>query len=255
MLLELFERMRGREVSVLPHSGNCSDGLIALGLRALLERYDVRFSELRHPLPATGRILLVPAGGNLCSTNSGTIDLLSPYVDAFDRVYLLPCSIETAAANVAEFLRGLPAHVEIFCRERYSYAQARLLVSPDRVYLDRDLAFFYDYEPWKMPGAGRLNAFRTDRESIGRTLPKDNLDIPALGSQRDGKLLPTLIRHYAIVHTDRAHVAICAAMLGKETHMYPNGYHKVRGIYEQALADMPNVHFHSASELAMETIA
>jgi exopolysaccharide biosynthesis predicted pyruvyltransferase EpsI len=248
-VLQLFERLRGRDVSLLPNPGNCGDGLIALGLRALIRTYSIRVVELRHPLPASGRVLLAPACGNLCSFYHGMTDLIPAYAGSFERVYILPCSVDTEEPRVAAFLRALPSHVEIFCREPYSYARARFLIPQERVHLDHDLAFSYNYEPWKIPGRGRLNAFRTDPESIGWPIPPDNIDVSALGSQRDGELLPRLLRHYETVYTDRAHVAICAAMLDKETHVYPNGYHKVRGIYEYSLRSLPNVHFHGVDEL------
>jgi exopolysaccharide biosynthesis predicted pyruvyltransferase EpsI len=249
-VIELFERLRGREVSILPNPGNCGDGLIVLGMRTLLHRYAIRYGELSHPLPAMGRTLLVPAAGNLCTFYHGIPDLLGAYIESFEQVYILPCSVDTDDDNVADFLRTLPSHVQIFCREKYSFARARFLVPHGRVHLDKDLAFYYDYEPWKMAGRGTLNAFRTDIESTGMPVPAENLDVSVLGSQHDGELLPTLLRHYDTVHTDRAHVSICAAMLGKETHVYPNGYHKVRGIYEYTLSAFPNVHFHPEREYA-----
>ena len=44
------------------------------------------------------------------------------------------------------------------------------------------------------------------------------------------------INRYEEVHTDRTHVSLAAAFLGKITHVYPDNYHKVKGIYEYTLA-------------------
>lgn len=250
---ELFASLRGTEVAVLPNPGNCGDGLIWLGLLALCRRYEVGLLELLPPHPAEGEVLLVPAAGNLCGPYHGIPGLLEPYLARFSRIYILPCSVDLAEPVVARFVRELPAHVTIFARERYTYAQLRFAIADgSRVHLDHDLAFSYDYEPWRTAGSGLLNAFRDDAESRGLPLPAGNLDISTLGSSGDGEILPRLLRHVGEVHSDRAHVSICAAMLGKETHVYPNLYHKVRGIYEFSLREMPGVHFHGFDELYAE---
>lgn len=46
-----------------------------------------------------------------------------------------------------------------------------------------------------------------------------------------------------LVVTNRLHVAIPAALLGKETHLVDSGYHKLRGIYEHSLRHLDNITF------------
>ena len=53
------------------------------------------------------------------------------------------------------------------------------------------------------------------------------------------------ISAYDEVHTDRAHVAISASQLGKQTVVYDCGYFKVRAIYNYSLRDLPNTRFHN----------
>lgn len=45
------------------------------------------------------------------------------------------------------------------------------------------------------------------------------------------------------VFTDRLHVGILSAILGKDTFLYPNFYHKNKGVYEYSLHKFPNVRF------------
>jgi len=247
---ELFARLHGRDVAVLPNPGNCGDGLIWLALKQLCRDHRMRVVELLEPHPAQGEVLLVPAAGNLTRHYHTMTTLLAPYLRTFDEIYILPCSVDASEPEVERFLRELPAHVHLFAREKYSYAQARFAIGDDaRVHLDHDLAFALDYRKWKRNGKGLLNAFRGDLESRGLPLPAGNLDVSVLGSSGDGEVLPRLLRHAATVRTDRAHVSICAAMLGKETHVYPNDYHKLRGIFEYSLASMPNVVFHGFDEI------
>ena len=250
---ELFARLRGQEVAVLPNPGNCGDGLIWLGLRELCREHDLQVVELDERYPAHGEVLLVPAAGNLCGAYHSMTDLLARYLETFREIYILPCSVDVGDPEVERFLRSLPAHVHLFAREKYSYAQARFAIGDaSRVHLDHDLAFSLDYARWNAAGEGTLHAFRGDLESRGNAIPDDNVDVSTLGSAGHGEVLPRLLQHVAVVHSDRAHVSICAALLGKETHVYPNAYHKVRGIYEHSLRAMPNVHFHGFDEIYAE---
>jgi len=50
-----------------------------------------------------------------------------------------------------------------------------------------------------------------------------------------------LIAESAVVASTRLHVGILAAMLGKPTYVKSGAYHKIRGIYEYSMQDMPNV--------------
>lgn len=241
----LFDRLQGMHVALLPNAGNCGDGLIHMGLQRLCADDSISYTTLLHPRPASGPVLLVLGCGNLCRPFHYQVARIKRYVSSFAKTYLLPCSIDPAAPAVAELLESLPPSVAIFCRERFSFEKiAPHLHGETEVYLDDDLSLALDFDPWKRAGAGRLNAFRTDQESRGHPLPAGNLDISLWGGSADGELLLRTVAEYRVIHTDRAHVAISAAMLDKETHVYPSNYHKVRGIYEQSLRGKSNVIFH-----------
>ncbi len=55
----------------------------------------------------------------------------------------------------------------------------------------------------------------------------------------------------ALVFTDRLHVGILAARMGKRTFLFEGSYHKCRGIYERSLAGFPNVTLVPPSVLKM----
>ena len=82
-----------------------------------------------------------------------------------------------------------------------------------------------------------LRAFRTDAESAGGVIPEDNNDI----SRSCPDLIEWLqtIASYREVHTDRAHVMLAAAMLGKRVRYRSASYHKVPAIAEWSLAGFP----------------
>lgn len=96
-----------------------------------------------------------------------------------------------------------------------------------------------------------LSAFRTDVEGAGRRPPAVNLDVsveyvsddmsPALTLEATYRMLAFLDR-YAVVHTDRLHVAILSALLDKRVMLHDNSYGKNSAIYEHSMRErFPNV--------------
>ena len=71
-------------------------------------------------------------------------------------------------------------------------------------------------------------------ESLRRTWPKDNEDISLTIPDIDRWLRK--IARYRDIITDRAHVMIAAAMLGRKVIPNSNNYHKVIAIWEHSLA-------------------
>jgi exopolysaccharide biosynthesis predicted pyruvyltransferase EpsI len=99
-----------------------------------------------------------------------------------------------------------------------------------------------------------LYSFRTDEEKTSHLFPADNLDLSAIlafgvSSERVAHLssymLLRLISYFDEVHTNRLHISIAAAILGKKVKIYPNSYHKCMAVYEYSLkGKFPNVEWH-----------
>ena len=242
---QLLAGYRGSRVHVLPNPGNGGDGLIQLGLRRLCAEFDLRVCELYSPQPARGELLLAPGAGNLSVAYHGVADRIAPYLNTFRTVCILPTSVETEAPAVRRFLLDLPSSAHVFCRETVSLMHVRaLLGDADRVHLDHDLAFEADLRAWARPGYGTLYAFRSDPESLGEPIPPGNFDVSGITGEWMAELLLDVVASHAVVHTDRAHVAIAAALLDRETHVYATAYHKMRGIHAHSLVRRANVQFH-----------
>ena len=154
--------------------------------------------------------------------------------ERFQSVIVLPSTFDISAEIVANALKKTKALV--FARELDSYRQIQALCRAD---LAHDCAFFFDYEKYKREGTGILNAFRTDAESRKDPLPEDNVDISVACAGLE-EWLWTLSK-YEIVRTDRAHVMIAAAMLGKRVEYKSSNYHKVPAIARYALQGYPVV--------------
>jgi len=151
----------------------------------------------------------------------------------FERVIVLPSSVDTSVEEVREVLGRTKAL--FFARERESYRQLRELCETD---IAHDCAFFFDFGPYEHRGEGLLRAYRTDAESASGGLePPGNNDISRTCDSLD-QWLWTIARH-EVVESDRAHVVIAAALLGKKVRYRPSNYHKVPAIVEYALEGFP----------------
>lgn len=109
-----------------------------------------------------------------------------------------------------------------------------------------------------------LHCLRTDAEKIDITLPPDNIDLPMVSPNflhlhtTQPQLLGytvkeflDFINHYDVVVTNRLHVGIAAALLGKTVQLYPNNYWKVQAVYEYSLKTrFPKVQWMPASTIA-----
>ncbi len=96
-----------------------------------------------------------------------------------------------------------------------------------------------------------LNAFRMDVEKTTAPIPEDNVDLSKLFEY--GTENPTIVNyssylffrfleHFDTIRTNRLHVAIAAALLGKGVEMFPNSYFKNEAVYNYSLQHrFPNI--------------
>lgn len=92
-----------------------------------------------------------------------------------------------------------------------------------------------------------LYGFRTDVERTDIKLPEGNLDLSAILelsscepnlSQTSCSAFLSEIDKYDEVHTNRLHMAIAAAMLGKRVKLFSNNYYKIKAIYDYSLKNI-----------------
>ena len=116
---------------------------------------------------------------------------------------------------------------------------------PGRRELERSVAL--GYHRLAARRGGTLRAWRVDAEASGAhpgARWRDDLSLVANHGVLDrdsalrsaSTLLRTLAR-YDRVETDRLHIGIGAALLGRPVRLHANAYHKIRGIYEYSLRD------------------
>src|SRR5687767_6879763 len=177
-----------------------------------------------------GHTAVFPGAGGFCQAHHKIAAYASEVERRFERVVILPSSFDVSVESVRSYLRCTKAHV--FAREAESYRQIRTLCQAD---LAHDCAFYFNFEPYRRLGHGTLVAYRTDDESALKRVPDDNNDISQSCETLD-EFLWTIARH-ALVRTDRAHVMIAAAMLGKRVEYWPSNYHKIPALVQFSLAE------------------
>lgn len=209
------------------------DELIYAGTRQLLS--EIAYTEVsgQNLDGVSGHTALIAGGGAWCQPYHEFMPRLLPLVEErFERVIVLPSSFDVSVGCVREALSTTKALV--FARELESYRQIRELCNADVAY---DCAFFFDFRPYRRRGHGLLVAYRTDKESALEEIPPGNRDISVTCGGLEEWLWT--ISRYETVETDRAHVMIAAALLGKRVEYRPSTYHKVPEVARFSLRGFP----------------
>lgn len=220
------------DVTFIRGYGNVGDDLIYAGTRRLLSGSQYREVSILDPGAVGGHTALLSGSGAWCQTYHAMPQYLLQVESRFERVIVLPSSFDVSVEEVRQTLSRTKA--KVFAREAVSFCQIRDLCDAD---LAHDCALYFDYQPYRREGRGVLTAYRSDGEAARRCLPTGNNDISATCESLD-EFLWTIARH-ELVRTDRAHVTIAAAMLGKQVEYAASNYHKVPAIVAFSLGGLP----------------
>lgn len=149
----------------------------------------------------------------------------------FRHVIVLPATYE---------LERVPGPITYFCRDFFNSKDC----IPDAIFC-HDMAFFLSPKPRESTEEIGL-FFRADRESRFKLgCLGQNLDISHMGDElSDPEMLFDHLGRFNEIATDRLHISIASALLGKTTYLLPNSYWKTEAIYRSTLkCYFPNVKF------------
>ncbi len=227
-----------KEIQYIPQQGNAGDQVQLAGLQRFLRENEITIVDDAPTIVVAGGGWLTPHYPKLHKT-------LARLIGTEKRMIVLPSTV--IGVGACTLLRSfkdlvLMAREETSYREVLTYGISALLV--------QDAAFGLNYSEWdKQETKNRselLIAFREDRESIQpKTFPA-NEDISA--KYHTAYEFIRRINEFRVVHTDRAHVAIVATLLGKNVHFHPNATHKNESIYISLLSTYSNIHFYEQKE-------
>lgn len=271
-----FAALAPGRVFYCPNPGNAGDALIAVATYQLLRAAGLAYRVVPPQCRAVPDTLVAGGGGNLVPNYPEIARLLRGAGTQARRVIILPHTIvghENLVAAMDEryevYCRELVSYdyVRTHCRG----AQVRLAHDLALCLDVADAARF----PWRLawqllwadalPSAALLlhllqdaaagwrrgapwTLYREDREARGAPRRDDqrNRDLsqvyawtvaPEFCARVSTWLLLRALRGVAAVETDRLHITIAGALLGKPVRMHANSYYKNRAVYEMSLRD------------------
>lgn len=237
----------GRLIDFYPSPGNWGDALINLGSQQFLEAHGITVRELRRPdasdkddLDAGARVAIVGGGGGWNRNWYSTIGFVETLQRLYHHVIVLPSSYDY------EMLASID-------RERVTLFTRAADADAADVAFCHDMAFFC-YVP-TLPGqrlGHPLIALRRDKERHAKAIDPDrNWDLSLLGTaETDPIEFFQIINRFQTIFTDRLHIAIAGAMLGREVWLLDGNYRKNEGVFLASLAP----HFRHVEMLTWEDL-
>jgi exopolysaccharide biosynthesis predicted pyruvyltransferase EpsI len=267
---EFLSEFRNRRVVYVHNPGNAGDSVIACAMMEALTQQNITWDLATLDGDVTGRIVLIPGGGNLVPMYDHVATAIRNFVRKAKLLVVLPHTI----AGHPEVLSLLDESCVVFCRDATNYRYVLEQTDRCKVYIGHDLTFFLNGPEWlnanyttqrqdfflsrmekdvyDWRGAlANARFFRTDAEHMGRFKPGD-IDISALfesgawpeTAPTDAWAFLEAIRLAENIETDRLHVAIGAAILGKPCNLYDNSYGKNRAVYRHSIRHyFPSIKF------------
>ncbi|TLU87948.1 MAG: hypothetical protein FDX21_03840 [Chlorobium sp.] len=270
---EFLRQYEGLDVFYYHQLGNAGDSLIAAATYQAFSRCNVRIQHISHITPVVdGSVVFLGGGGNFVPLYYDIRIAFKKLLGRAEKIILLPHTIRQNEA----ILRRLDERCILFCRDVESFEHVRKVNPFLDVRLAHDMAFHLDVDELlndqKLMRAGRavlnnklheaglskeiiqswpnINMLRMDRESI-QSHPFTDVDISTLLAIGVDPLNAPIaawcfltgisIAHF--VYTDRLHVGIAAALLGKECILSDNSYGKNRAVYRHSLTGFPTLLF------------
>ncbi|MPY75482.1 MAG: hypothetical protein GEU87_14610 [Alphaproteobacteria bacterium] len=270
-----LESLRGVRFVYLPDPGNAGDSFIAHATYQFFDRMGFDY-EIGHELSTyPGRVVVWGGGGNLVPIYINLNNFLQANVAISERVIILPHTIQGRDNTLAllgehceifcrdkmsfDYVRqhAVKARVKLSHDLAFSadfgltIEQARKFPIPllsDSHFARRNvkrMILSHKYKACSIGSSKVLNCFRGDLEKTSAEVPSPNIDVSAVYatgvmSKRDS--LETTYRMmrfvdgFDTVNTNRLHIAILSAMLGKRVNFHPNSYGKNRAVFENSMA-------------------
>lgn len=260
----LSELSKLDKFSYMPNSGNMGDMLIAEATLRWFDKNKLKYKRYKQGKRPEN---FVYGGGGawIAEWFSGLHQIINIMKKA-KRIVILPSSFN----NVPEFIKILDERFVVFCREKKSYDYLVSQNTKAKIILDHDMAF-------RMSGKIETNQpaptkklrllsqnlfrhasgvsedaslFRIDEESAKHY--KTDLDLsnalewfspyePNANISFAVSTMFDILNKFQTVKTDRLHVGIAAALLGKNVVLYDNSYGKLSGVYNQTMKSLTNV--------------
>ncbi|MBR5130207.1 MAG: glycosyltransferase [Alphaproteobacteria bacterium] len=262
--LILQELLPMQNFSYMPNSGNIGDMLIATATMDWFDKNNLKWHRTTEDeFPEN---FVYGGGGAWLKEWIGYLNHVMDKMKRAKKVVILPSSFN----EVPELISILDERFVVFCREKKSYDYLMSQNTKAKIILNHDMAFRLSgkFKKNLTPPTKNLKKMSKVLDEKVATLPQNvrffRKDSEAVGNkQTDLDLSDTLgwfspyedkknidfasntmlkvISKFEKVETDRLHVGIASALLGKEVYLHDNSYGKVSGVFNQTLHVIPNV--------------
>lgn len=231
---DINERSAGRAFDFYASPGNWGDALLNAGARQLFSNVGAVWRELsRSQLAQTvrdeesRRLAVIGGGGGWNRNWASTIAFTKSVIECYDEVVVLPSSFDYKMISNIDF-----GGTAMYTRAAGRGSGAFSFCHDMAFYIELDLGV---QETLPYP----LIAFRRDKErNVLAPAPDRNADLSILGdANSDYRELLAIVDRFSVIYTDRLHIGIAGAMLGRKVFLLDGNYGKNRGVYEASLAE------------------
>lgn len=268
---EYLKQYLNEDIVYMPNPGNAGDSLIAHGANQIFDRIGLICKEGNIDSTYEGKTILYGGGGNLVPPYKNALRFIENNHQKAKKLVVLSHTIQ----GYPEMLGSLGANVDLICREKFSYQYVKSHVTKANVFIADDLALYINVGETLNDGDKRfsfndqffirnlkrkvratsyavknilsrdvLNSFRTDVEKTDIPIPFNNIDISQafaadnlskLFSQETAYRVFKFMENFNTINTNRLHISIAGALLGKKVNFYPNSYNKNFSIYDYSM--------------------
>lgn len=262
VLTKALKHFSDNDAVFYPGYGNLGDGLIALGTLDLFEDlgWAPKCIHGRHKEVFSGysHIVMGGSGGWVKGMWETYLEQTVAFLQNGGHLLILPTSFSGFGSEFVPYAD----QVTIFCREQRSYDELlRQGMPEDRIFVCPDMAFYTKEEHFAdLETEGRypvLQIFRLDEEGGRKSPPRESVDLPLLFNDiqwasieqcvKPLRAVAGLISQFECVETDRLHMAVLAALIGRTVRLEPSSYFKIKAIFDYTLHRFPAVSFQDRS--------
>ncbi len=253
---------QGKKIKYVPNQGNAGDSFIALATLQVFDELELDYEICKPTEVFEDQIILYGGGGSLIRKYHRCKNFLLNNHEK-NNIVVLPHSFN----DIDPLLDVLSEKVILIARENISYDYIKSKSKyPDNCLLSGDMAFYIkNIDRYKnISCIGECNIFRFNDELSNSDrlveVPEDNKDISVdfhrpmfmysnnlhlsddINTQVKKNLsvatdnIFSYLSKFQVVNTNRLHVGIAAALLGKTVNLYRGSYHKIAGVYEFSIA-------------------
>jgi len=273
LVKEFLLEFKNKEILYFPNPGNAGDALIGVGVLHAFDDLGIRWRPITADVSVDGQIVLLGGGGNLVPLYDDARKAVERFAPKAKRLMILPHTIR----GLESILNSLQTNVTVLCRDPVSYLHVLQNTAPRvEVALAHDMAFHIDVDrlrahPEREKFRARFEAklreanvnlqderlrklARYGRHDAEKGLSMEGSDIdisqafafgtwPGSGAELSAWCLLEAIRMVEALETDRLHVGIGSALLGRKCTLHDNSYGKNNNVYNHSLRNFLSINF------------